>query len=228
MNAFTMLTIGFLLGLKHATEADHVTAVATLAAGQRSLSQIIRQGVAWGLGHSLTLFCIGFLVLTLGHAIPSRLAQALECAVGAMLIILGADVLRRLLIDRNYMIWHRHPRGSHHLLVHGDVPRLQSVTSSAGSLRALVVGMVHGTAGSAALIILSLGAMQSPALSLLYILTFGIGSIAGMAALSAAIAYPLRLSARGLGEGHRIVMACIGAFSCAMGAIVVYRIGISA
>jgi hypothetical protein len=205
-----VLSIGFALGLKHATESDHLTAVATLATKQWSLSQIVRQGIAWGLGHSLMLLGIGCLVLALGQAMPPWLAQALECTVGAMLIVLGADVLRREFVSRRVPI--RVP--AHEL-------------KSAPALRALVVGMVHGMAGSAALIVLSLGAMRSRGQALVYIVTFGIGSIAGMAALSAAMAGPLRLSAKWLGEGHKLVMAAIGAFSCILGTVIVYRIAIA-
>lgn len=215
----SVLAIGFLLGLKHATEADHVTAVATLVTGQRSFGQIIRQGAAWGVGHSCTLLAIGLVVFALGHTLPSWLAQTLECAVGAMLMLLGADALRRSLSGRRY-------RSFHELGLRG--PHSHAPALSGSPLRALVVGMVHGMAGSAALIVLSLGAMQSASRALLYIVTFGIGSIAGMALLSAAMAYPLRVSARKLGEGHQLITALVGAFSCAFGALVVYRIAIAA
>lgn len=204
----SVLALGFALGLKHATESDHLTAVATLATKQCSSRQIVREGIAWGLGHSLTLFSIGCLVFAMGQAIPAWLARALECAVGAMLMVLGADVLRRVLVSRRALVpayadEHKPP------------------------LRALGVGMIHGMAGSAALIVLSLGAMQSPWKALLYIITFGTGSIAGMAVLSAAMAGPLRLSAKWLGVGHQVLMAIVGAFSCLLGAVVVYRIGIA-
>jgi hypothetical protein len=219
MTAAYVLAIGFLLGLKHATEADHVTAVATLVTGQRSLPQIIRQGIAWGLGHSLTLLGIGGMVMLLGQAIPTHLAQALECAVGVMLVILGADVLCRVL----------RVRGSPSKHVHTSATHAAHRTGAEGRApwRALLVGMVHGMAGSAALIVLSLGAMRSAGLALAYILIFGIGSVAGMAAMSAVMAYPLRLSAQRLGAAHQLVTAFIGAFSCVFGALVVYRIGLA-
>lgn len=229
MNTLSVLAIGFILGLKHATEADHVTAVATLVTGQRSLSQTVRQGIAWGLGHALTLLSIGVLVLALGLTLPAWLARTLECVVGAMLMLLGADVLRRVLRNRVHI-------NSHQENARGSGSFLRSSTSnvvsaheymSASLFRALLVGMVHGMAGSAALIVLSLGAMLSVGRALLYIVTFGIGSVAGMAVLSAAIAYPLRLSAKQLGERYRFVTVLVGACSCALGAIVVYRIGIA-
>jgi len=207
---FSVLAIGFALGLKHATESDHLTAVATLATKQWSLSQIVRQGIAWGLGHSLMLLGIGCLVLALGQAIPAWLAQVLECTVGAMLMVLGADVLRRVFMNLRARI----PAS-----IHGHTSTL--------ALPAFVVGMVHGMAGSAALIALSVGVMHSKGQALLYIVTFGIGSIAGMAVLSAAMAGPLRLSAKWLGEGHQVVMAATGAFSCILGTSIVYQIGIA-
>jgi high-affinity nickel permease len=230
VSTHSVLAIGFILGLKHATEADHVTAVATLVTGQRSLSKIVRQGIAWGLGHSLTLLSIGVLVLALGHTLPSWLAQALECAVGAMLMLLGADVLRRVLKDRVHAHSHQESAlrsGGSFLRSSTSSPVSAHEHMSTSPFRALVVGMVHGMAGSAALIVLSLGAMQSVGRALFYIVTFGIGSVAGMAMLSAAIAYPLRLSAKQLGERHQVITALVGASSCALGAIVVYRIAIA-
>jgi hypothetical protein len=230
VNTLYVLAIGFILGLKHATEADHVTAVATLVTGQRSLNQIVRQGIAWGLGHSLTLLSIGVLVLAVGHTIPSWLAQALECKVGAMLMLLGADLLRRVLKSRVHVYsFEKSALRSGGTATRSSTWSAVSVPEhiSASPYRALVVGMVHGMAGSAALIVLSLGAMQSVGRALLYIVTFGIGSIAGMAVLSAAIAYPLRLSVRQLGERHQYLNVLVGAFSCALGAIVVYRVAIA-
>jgi high-affinity nickel permease len=228
MNTLSVLAIGFMLGLKHATEADHITAVATLVTGQSSLSRIVRHGIAWGLGHSLTLLGIGVLVFALGHTLPSWLAQALECAVGAMLMLLGADVLRRVWRTRIHLREKR-ARRNNGFFGRSSASRvaLAHQLISASPSRALVVGMVHGMAGSAALIVLSLGAMQSVGRALLYIVTFGVGSIAGMAVLSAAIAYPLRLSAKQMGERHQFVTALVGAFSCVLGAVVVYRVGIA-
>lgn len=215
MTGLSVLVVGFLLGVKHATEADHVTAVATLVTGQKSLAHVLRQGVAWGIGHSLTLLGIGSLVLMLGQEIPSWLAQRLESVVGAMLLLLGADVVRRASVKN------APPPAA-------DVPMASDSVSpvSPPPLRALIVGMVHGMAGSAALIALSLAAMHSFGRALCYITVFGIGSVAGMAALSAIIAFPMRLSARALGGAHRVLMVLVGACSCALGALVLFRIWI--
>lgn len=252
MTLLAILVVGFLLGLKHATEADHLAAVATLATRRASLTDALRQGAAWGLGHSLTLLLFGGVVLALGHSIPPRLEQSLEFAVGLMLILLGADVLRRLWRQRIHVHAHTHEGGWVHVHAHrhaaetpakAGVPvfaQLQFLPADAGhrqslhehphlarwSGRALLVGMMHGLAGSAALIVLSLQAVPSVAMGLLYILLFGVGSMLGMALLSAAIALPLRASSGALAGLHRGMTAALGAFSCMLGLWVVFRIGV--
>lgn len=115
----SILLVGLLLGMKHATEADHLAAVATLATRQASLAQTLGQGVAWGLGHTLTLMVFGGLVFALGQVVSPSLEQALETAVGLMLIVLGADVLRRLLRERIHFHVHRHETAAEHVHAHG-------------------------------------------------------------------------------------------------------------
>ena len=239
MSLLLILLAGFLIGMKHATDPDHLAAVATLASGQQTLAQTIRQGVAWGLGHTLTLMLFGGMVLVLGKSIPPALEQGLEFAVGLMLIALGADVLLRLRRQKIHFHAHRHALDIQHVHAHSHArdALAQGITKGAHQsqphahahrlpLRALTVGMMHGMAGSAALILLGLEAVQSHALGLVYIALFGLGSIAGMALLSVAIAVPLRLSAAGrLTWLHRGVTMAVGAFSCLLGALIVYRIG---
>ena len=232
MTGPSILFVGFLLGMKHATEADHGAAVATLATGQESLAQTMKQGMAWGIGHTLTLMLFGGLVLALGKSIPGQLAQALELAVGLMLIVLGADVLRRLRRARIHFHVHEHPAGVRHAHLHSHAQeggRRDSMHRHphwpAAPLRAVAVGMMHGMAGSAALILLSLEAVQSPQMGLIYIALFGAGSIAGMALLSVVIAIPLRWSAGRLEPLHDTMVAVVGGCTCALGAVIVYRVG---
>lgn len=236
MTGLFILIVSFLLGMKHATEADHLAAVATLATGQNSLAQTLRLGIAWGVGHTLTLMLFGGIVLALGTSIPEYMAQGLELAVGLMLIALGADVLRRLIQRRIHFHVHSHESSIKHLHAHshahnndvGEGAHRYSlhhhIHSKKLPLRALAVGMMHGMAGSAALILLSLGAVQSFSMGLLYIVLFGVGSIAGMALLSVAIAIPLRLSADYLGWLHNGMIAFVGGFSCVLGTFMVYQI----
>jgi ABC-type nickel/cobalt efflux system permease component RcnA len=232
MTALSILAVGLLLGMQHATEADHLAAVATLATRQGSLGRTVRQGVAWGVGHALTLMLFGGAVLLLGQAISPELEQALETAVGVMLVLLGADVLRRMARDRIHFHVHRHgPRVAHvHAHSHrGEGRHAGSAHRHAHArrwpLRALAVGMMHGLAGSAALVVLALQALPSAGLGLGYIALFGLGSIAGMALLSAAVALPLRLSSRRLTGVHRAMTGLVGVASCAIGGGMIVEIG---
>jgi hypothetical protein len=232
MTALSILAVGLLLGMHHATEADHLAAVATLATRQGSLGRTVRQGVAWGVGHALTLMAFGGAVLLLGQVISPGLEQALETAVGVMLVLLGADVLRRMVRDRIHFHVHRHgPRIAHvHAHSHrGEGAHAESAHRHAHPrrwpLRALAVGMMHGLAGSAALVVLALQALPSAGLGLGYIALFGLGSIVGMALLSAMVAVPLRLSSRRLTGLHRSMTALVGAGSCVLGIVMVVEIG---
>ena len=234
MSEISALLIGFLLGLKHATEADHLVAVATLVTRQHSLAHSLRQGLAWGIGHTVTLLLFGGVVLALGTSIPHSLALGLELAVGVMLIVLGADVLRRLIRQRIHVHVHAHGSAVRHVHVHSHAAQgthgeslHEHPHASGPPLRALAVGMTHGLAGSAALIVLSVGASQSWTTGLAFIALFGLGSILGMASLSVAIAIPLRLSAARLGGLFNGLTALIGSSSCVLGLFVVYRLGVA-
>jgi sulfite exporter TauE/SafE len=228
----SILALGFLLGLRHATDADHLAAVATLATRSRSLANTVLQGVAWGTGHTLTLMLFGGAVLVLGTIVPEHAARGLELAVGVMLVALGADALYRLQRERIHFHTHRHAGGVAHFHAHSH--RGESGAHDAARhehhhgfpARALLVGMMHGMAGSAALVLLSLEAVRSPAWGLVYIAIFGLGSILGMAALSAAIAVPLRLTAHRLGRAYHGLSAAVGLATVMLGCYMVYRIGL--
>ena len=255
MTLLSILLIGFLLGVKHAVESDHLAAVATLATGQQSLRSTIRQGVAWGVGHTLTLMCVGGAVLVLGTSMPAGLSRALELCVGVMLVVLGLDVVRRVLRQRIHFHVHRHADGEVHVHAHSHSESATPKTSQLPAVRredvaalpvlelghawephhhehvrilpfrALAVGMMHGLAGSAALVVLSLQSVSSLPAGLGYIVVFGLGSIAGMAVLSATIAIPLRLSGRYLTRMYRGLTAGVGLMTLGIGAWIVVRIG---
>lgn len=238
MRLLLIVLVGFVLGMQHATEADHVAAVATLASGHHTLAQSIRQGVAWGIGHTLTLLLFGGVVMALGKAIPHWMEQVLEMAVAVLLIGLGADVLRRLLRKKIHFHVHDHGPATRHVHAHSHTndappvatPRMPHRVLAHGHphglpLRALAIGMMHGMAGSAALVLLSLDAVRSWSIGLAYIVLFGLGSIAGMALLSVAIVVPLRWSvARHLAWLHNGISATLGWFSCLLGVSMAYRI----
>jgi high-affinity nickel permease len=217
-----LLSLGFLIGMRHALEADHIAAVSSLATRTRSLSDCLKQGVFWGVGHTLTLFLFGSMVLLLDGVLPERLVSALELAVGLMLIGLGADVLRRLVRERVHFHVHVHEEGVRHFHGHshrGEAGHGEHRHAHFRDLpwRALAIGLMHGMAGSAALIVLTMQAAPTAAAGLLYILFFGMGSIAGMAVLSIAIAVPLRVSLTGLTRFHSALHAAVGVITIAIG-----------
>ena len=228
----SLLLLGFLIGMRHAVESDHVAAVASLATRSRSVADAIRQGAAWGLGHTLTLFLFGSIVLVLDAVMPERLAHTLELLVGVMLIGLGIDVLRRLIREQIHFHVHRHHDGEIHFHAHShagetghDPARHHHHHPEGFPVRALLVGLMHGMAGSAALILLTLQTVRSPWTGMLYIALFGVGSMIGMALLSIVIAIPLRASARGVTWLHNGLQAIVGVATIAIGAVLIYEIG---
>jgi len=229
----SLLLLGFLLGMRHALDADHLAAVATLATRSQSVGRTVGLGVAWGMGHTLTLMLFGGAVLLLGLVVPLRAAEALELAVGVMLAGLGANVLYRLWRDRVHFHWHRHDDGIAHVHAHGHAGETGPHEALQHShwhwrdfpVRALMVGMVHGMAGSAALILLSLEAADSVAWGLGYIVIFGFGSILGMALMSVAIAVPLRLTSRYLTRAYGSLTAAVGLATFALGCMLIYEFG---
>lgn len=230
----SLVLLGFLIGMRHAVEADHVAAVASLASRSTSLRQTLRVGAVWGLGHTLTLLLFGALVLLLDSVVPQRLALGLEFAVGLMLIGLGLDVLRRFARERVHFHVHQHGADVRHFHAHSHPPftrhdphRHDHSHPQGFPLRALLVGLMHGMAGSAALILLTLDQVPTPGLGLLYILLFGLGSILGMALLSLVIAVPLRYSARNLTWLHNGLQAGIGIATMALGSSLTVQIALS-
>ena len=216
---------GFLLGMRHALEADHVAAVASLTDRNTSFAQAARLGAAWGLGHTLTLLVFGTVVLAADTLVSERLAWALELGVGLMLVGLGADVLRRLVRSKVHFHVHRHDDGTTHFHAHSHEDE-DAHRHDHGGLpkRAIFVGSMHGMAGSAALVLLTVSRAPSLLGGLLYIGIFGLGSILGMALLSTAIAVPLRYSARTFTWMGNGLQGAIGAGTIAIGLALIYSL----
>jgi hypothetical protein len=220
---FGILGLGFLLGMQHALEADHIAAVSSIAARRSQVGDIVRHGLTWGLGHTLTLFGFAGAAILLGHAIPDQVAQPIETAVGIMLVGLGAHLLWRLWRDRVHFHRHGHGDGTVHLHVHshaGDtVPHARAAHSHGHGFRwrTLMVGLTHGMAGSAALLVLAVSEASSPMAGLGYVALFGIGSMVGMGALSMVIAVPLAISARWLTWANSGLQAAVGGITVAIG-----------
>src|SRR4029078_3226907 len=175
LSTFSILLFGFVLGLRHATEADHLAAVSAIVSEKKNIFTSAIVGGLWGIGHTISLFVVGVLVIFLKLQISNELEARLEAVVGAMLIILGVKALRNLFKSKKIHV-HTHTHGGRthaHLHTHKD----ESADKSHHQLspRSVVVGMVHGLAGSAALMFLIVSAIPSATVAVLYILIFGIG-----------------------------------------------------
>jgi hypothetical protein len=225
---FGILGLGFLLGMQHALEADHIAAVSSIAARRIHVGDIVKHGLTWGLDHTLTLFAFAGAALLLGHAISEHFARPIETAVGIMLVGLGAHVLWRLWRDRVHFHKHGHGDGTVHIHAHSHAgetvahARVAHVHAHGFRWRALLVGLMHGMAGSAALLLLAVSQASSPAVGLGYVALFGIGSMVGMGALSTVIAVPLAVSARWLTRVNRCLQGAVGLITIAIGATTIY------
>jgi hypothetical protein len=224
---FGILGLGFLLGMQHALEADHIAAVSSIAARRTEVGDIVKHGLTWGLGHTLTLFAFAGAAIILGRAIPEHFARPIETAVGFMLVGLGAHVLWRMWRDRVHFHTHLHGDGTVHVHAHSHaenpveaaVPHARDLHEHAHGFRwrTLLVGLMHGMAGSAALLVLTVSQASSPAVGLGYVALFGIGSMIGMGALSTVIAVPLAVSARWLTWANSGLQGAVGVITIAIG-----------
>ena len=221
----SIFTLGFLIGMQHALEADHLAAVSSIASEEKCAHRIVQHGVAWGIGHSITLLGFAGAAILLRGSISDWLVTGLEFVVGVMLVLLGSRVIYRLTRDKVHIHVHRHADGAVHLHAHSHRgertsghPEFHEHEHKDGfPLVTLCVGLTHGMAGSAALLILAMSSATSPILGLLYVAIFGAGSILGMAALSAVISVPLTYSARLMTGMHRALQALVGIGASTLG-----------
>lgn len=248
MTLLSILFLGFFLGMRHATDSDHVVAVTTIVSRQRKIGSAAMTGVLWGIGHSITLLVVGGAIILFGVVIPKRLGMGLEFCVAVMLVLLGWLNLRafRRSVDsvsrddhvhehthRHGDFVHSHPHG-HNPEKHGhsesEVPTARLDRRFGRShfyriLRPIIVGVVHGLAGSAAVALLVLPVIRDPMWALLYLLIFGVGTIAGMMLITAAIAAPITYSANRFQLFNRYVGAAAGMLSLIFGLFLFYQIG---
>jgi sulfite exporter TauE/SafE len=195
MNPFPLIAVGLLLGMEHALDADHVVAVSTIVSETLSLIRSLVIGIVWGIGHTATLLVVGLVVLFFGVAVPPWVALSAEFLVGLILILLGVQILWKYKKKRIHAHYHRHS-DEMHIHFHAHEATEAHIHEHRGShiRKPLLVGMVHGLAGSAALLVLVLSTIRSPLTGVLYILTFGLGSIVGMLTVSALIGLPFLLT----------------------------------
>ncbi len=208
-----ILGIGFLLGLRHALDADHLAAVSTVLAERPSLRASSAVGLWWGIGHTLTLLVVGAIVLAWEIHIPQGFELLAETGVGVLLVVLGGNLAFKLYRDRWHMHSHSHDEGSHvHLHSHRQQAGHQHRHWLRGSLRPLCIGMAHGLAGSAALMLVVLSTTREIVSGLLSIAVFGMGSIVGMMVIGLTISLPLVCS---LSFSRRLFIGMQGAAGAA-------------
>jgi high-affinity nickel-transport protein len=246
----SILAVGFLLGMRHATDPDHVIAVTTIVSNQRSSPRAALIGAFWGVGHTLTIFVVGAGIILFNLVIPVRVGLSMELSVAVMLIILGlinvAGFLRSMpagsMHDGDHLV-HSHP---HH---HGDYvhdhPHSHAPETRAHPpehvplawmdrafgrvglyqyLRPFVVGVVHGLAGSAAVALLVLTTIRNPRWAIAYLLIFGVGTIAGMMLITMSIASAFTLVGKGRRTFSRRLALASGVLSLCFGLFVAYQI----
>jgi hypothetical protein len=203
LSALSAALLGFLLGLKHATDADHVVAITTIVARERTFRRAAWIGGLWGIGHSLTVFVVGGALVIFRFAMPPRLGLSLEFGVAIMLILLGFNNLR--------------PGAGARARSHGHPVKFNG-------LRPLLIGVVHGLAGSAAAAILVLAAIPQTSLALGYLFIFGVGTIGGMTLITAILAVPSVYAADRVVRLQHGIRLAAGALSLAFGLFVAREI----
>jgi ABC-type nickel/cobalt efflux system permease component RcnA len=251
-NLLSLLFLGFLLGIRHATDPDHVVAIATIVSRQRNLQGSAMIGAVWGLGHTLTILAVGGAIILFGVVIPPRLGLAMEFGVGVMLILLGVLTLTGMggVIREAASLVRGSSYPTHHVHAHGDyVHRHAQSTGGEGHghredntplarldarfgglrlyqwLRPLAVGIVHGLAGSAAVALLVLTLVRDPVWAIAYLLLFGAGTIGGMMVITLGLSAPFAFTSSSLPRLNVRLRAAAGLISFAFGLFLIYEIG---
>jgi ABC-type nickel/cobalt efflux system permease component RcnA len=241
-----IITLGFLLGMRHATDPDHVVAVSTIVSRERSLSQAALIGAMWGAGHMATILAVGTAIILLKVSIPPALGLTMELSVALMLVLLG--ILNLTGVTRRTMEWfsvrggagraHTHVTGGRVMVhIHDDgappveaavnvdgQPRIQPLTRF-HLLRPLIVGIVHGLAGSAAIALLVLASITKPTWAIGYLFVFGLGTVAGMMLITGAIALPFAYTQRHFVHLNQVMAMASGVISLGFGLFLCYQTG---
>jgi len=234
-----LLALGFGLGLKHAIEADHLAAVSTIVSERKSVWSASLVGGLWGIGHTVSLFIAGVMVMLFRFEISDRMALALEFCVALALVALGTDSLRKVAragqlhihIHRHGNKLHAHPHlhddSTVHEPIHDEDTKTHSHHDIAFKARPLIVGMIHGFAGSGAVMLLVLSTIASRPVGLAYIFIFGLGSVGGMILMTMLVGLPLQLTANRYRWVEWAVRAASGLFSLGFGLFLAYDISFS-
>ena len=249
----SIIAVGFFLGMRHATDPDHVIAITTIVTRQRQLTRAALTGAFWGVGHTLTIFVVGALIILFNVVIPTRIGLSMEFSVALMLIVLGIMNVVAFMrsasaisagagVDSEIVHAHSHAHGDYvHTHAHGHSAETHSHRSDGTPLalldrlfgklalyrpvRPFIVGVVHGLAGSAAVALLVLAAIPNPRWALVYLLVFGAGTVGGMMLITMSIASAFTFMGKGRQRFSQRLGLVSGILSLAFGMLLVYQIG---
>jgi len=238
MTLLSTIALGFFLGMRHATDPDHVVAVTTIVTRHRSMKSASLIGALWGAGHTVTIAVVGSAIILFGWVIPPRLGLSMEFSVALMLVLLGVMNLVGFLPwfgSRNAAaegghshvdgdVSHGHSHRPHHSVVWLD-QHLKGI-GFYQLLRPLIVGVVHGLAGSAAVALMVMATIRDPRWALVYLLVFGIGTIGGMVVITAAIGWPSVYAGKAAPQLGSWLRVSSGVISLVFGLFLAYQIGI--
>ena len=240
-----IVILGFLLGMRHATDPDHVVAVGTIVSKERRSARAALIGALWGLGHTFTIFIVGAGIILFKVSIPPRLGLSMELAVGLMLVLLGILNLTgaiHWLQERFAETSEPSPCSAPSVSCGQSASTFATSKANAALkrtgmcdsiralgaynlLRPLLVGIVHGLAGSAAIALLVMSTIHDPWWSIAYLFLFGVGTIAGMMLITLAIGLPFAFTARRLSGWNRGMGIASGLVSLCFGLFLFYQIG---
>lgn len=247
----TIIAIGFLLGMRHATDPDHVIAVSTIVSREHCVKRSTLIGAAWGVGHTLTIMAVGGAIILFRITLPPRIGLAMELAVGLMLIVLGLKNLGGLITwsaarertpqtpDRepagyhshgDYIHSHQHPRKHDHPHdpQRNPVAAMDRWFRQFGLyqlLRPLIIGIIHGLAGSAAIALLVLTTIPNVRWAVTYLAVFGIGTVLGMMLITLTLGSTFAYGQKRFARIGRHFGVAAGLISVAFGLFIAYEIG---
>ena len=225
LSIIIILLTGLGLGLAHSLDPDHVVAVSTLLCNNKNLRKSITSVMVWGAGHSVVLFIIGLLVLTLSVVIPQSVIKLFDATAGTLLIILGALVLRPLIAERiqphQIMHEHTHSHSHSHPHTHSHDHNNENHHGHNHLHKSAITGALQGLGGSAALMLVTLSTVNSVEIGLIFILLFGVGVILGMVGIACLVGSVMAYTASNLEKVHKIIKALTGTVSIVLGIVIV-------
>ncbi|ENQ3106259.1 sulfite exporter TauE/SafE family protein [Bacillus cereus] len=227
MSFLSILALGFVLGIKHAIEPDHVIAVSTIASQSKKLFRSTLAGVFWGIGHTATLFIVGIILIFMKGEIPEKWAMSLEFLVGIMLVYLGVTTVFSL--NNLHVHQHEHDGEEHkhiHSHIHSGKHEHKHQHKNVSYLKSMFIGLVHGLAGSGAMVILTMSTVKSVWEAAIYILIFGVGTVIGMLFFTTIIGIPFVFSSQKISL-NKTLTQITGSISILFGVYYMYNLGVT-